>query len=130
MGPTEDGSRRAWRESGRARRQVGRMERGAGLLTVLFPAPVRVLGDPLIGQALALSVEGAEWCDDVVAVPSRVDADGNKSAPGLTISRRRNGAVVEQRSVGRHVLQDPGSRIPGPGIAASPSPAGATQGGQ
>ena len=118
-------------------RLSGRMERhGAGLLTVLVPAQYRVSAIPSIGQRLALSVEGAEWCDEVVAVPPGVDA-GPASAPGLSISRRRNETVIEQRSVGGGDLpahgspiQAPGSRTPDSDIAASSTAGDAAQAGR
>ena len=41
---------------------------------------------------LAFEIEGAGWVDEISAVPS----DGNGSAAGVTLARRRDGAAIQR----------------------------------
>jgi hypothetical protein len=80
-------------------RVSGRMaHRGAGLLTAIVPEDYQVVGTESNGSTLRLSIEGPDWLDDVVAVPSGFAAAHPPLKP-LAIVRRRNGIVVEERSI-------------------------------
>jgi len=65
---------------------------GAAVLTVLAPCDYRVARPSGETAGLAFVIEGTGWIDEIAAVPS----DGGRSAGGVTLTRRRDGAAIQR----------------------------------